>query len=150
MPGLPGEEAGQDSNREEEMNGQYILIGQTPVPCEDLLEWAKEFEGMDRRVRLTRVGPYHVSTVFLGPDHSFGSGPPLLFETMVWIPADYDTEFMGKKWHHGREWTDIQDRCSTWSEAEDQHQRIVDDLKRDNPGDPVEEALEEYQKFEAS
>lgn len=37
-----------------------------------------------KRVALTTVGPYAVSTVWLGADHSFGTGgPPLIFETMV-------------------------------------------------------------------
>lgn len=37
-----------------------------------------------RRVASTDVGPYWVSTVWLGMDHSFGlGGRPILFETMV-------------------------------------------------------------------
>lgn len=66
--------------------GQYILVGQTPVPCDDLMEWALWFEDAQHRVvRLTQVGPWHVSTIFLGLDHRFfGKGPPILFETMVW------------------------------------------------------------------
>ena len=137
------------------MTDKYILIGQTPVPCDDLLDWARQFELCDRRVRLTRVGPCHVSTVFLGLDrnHSrliFGHGEPHLFETMVWIQADYETEIMGKKWHHDRDWMDTQEHCSTWSEAEAQHQRVVDDLKKEHPEDPVEEVLEDHQKVEVS
>lgn len=31
----------------------------------------------------TEVGDATVSTVYLGLDHSFGDGPPLIFETMV-------------------------------------------------------------------
>lgn len=40
-----------------------------------------------KRVALTQVGPYMVSTVWLGLDHSFGAGDPLIFETMV-FPAE--------------------------------------------------------------
>jgi len=29
---------------------------------------------------------FHVSTVWLGLDHSFGYGPPLIFETMIFGP----------------------------------------------------------------
>jgi hypothetical protein len=37
-----------------------------------------------RRVAATEVGEARVSTVFLGLDHNFfGSGPPLLYETLV-------------------------------------------------------------------
>lgn len=42
-----------------------------------------------RRVAETQVGPFWVSTVWLGLDHSFGSGPPLIFETMVFA-GDHD------------------------------------------------------------
>jgi len=37
----------------------------------------------DNRVALDQVGPYQVSTVWLGIDHGFGHGAPLIFETMV-------------------------------------------------------------------
>lgn len=30
-----------------------------------------------------QINDYFVSTVFLGVDHSFGDGPPILWETMV-------------------------------------------------------------------
>jgi hypothetical protein len=36
-----------------------------------------------RRVEFTEVGDHHVSTVWLGLDHNFGGGEPLIFETMV-------------------------------------------------------------------
>lgn len=38
----------------------------------------------DRHVAETTVaGRYWVSTIWLGLDHGFGAGPPLIFETMV-------------------------------------------------------------------
>lgn len=41
-----------------------------------------------KRVELTEVGPYRVSTVWLGLDHRFGrNGPPLIFETTVFTSA---------------------------------------------------------------
>jgi len=67
-------------------NGRYILAGKVPVPCEDLLTWARWIEdhNRDRIVRQEEVGKFFVSTVFLGLDHDFSfEGPPLLFETMV-------------------------------------------------------------------
>lgn len=42
------------------------------------------------RVAETQVGPYWVSTVWLGIDHNFTSAgdPPIIFETMVFAPND--------------------------------------------------------------
>ena len=96
------------------MFGKYILIGQTPVPEPDLLTWAYWMEAEDRRVARTEVGASIISTVFLGLDHGhLFDGPPLLFETMVF--TDGESGYM--------------ERCSTWLEAEAQHQRIVDGVK---------------------
>ena len=65
--------------------GLYILDGKTPVPAVSAIDWGRWFHAAQRRVALTRVGPYCVSTVFLGIDHQWGDGPPLLFETMVYF-----------------------------------------------------------------
>jgi hypothetical protein len=56
-----------------------------PMPCYDALTWARWFENIEnRRVAATEVGPYSVSTVFIGIDHRFGDpGAPLLWETMI-------------------------------------------------------------------
>lgn len=89
------------------MSQYYELIGQTAVPLEgDVLAWAQSFERSDRRVQTTLVLGACVSTIFLGIDHSWGSGPPLLFETMIFWPGE-----------HGYE----QARSSTWKEAEAMH-----------------------------
>jgi hypothetical protein len=90
----------------------YVLIGQTPVPEPDLLTWARTFEHSDRRVALTSVLDLcEVSTIFLGIDYNFDrEGPPILFETMVF-------------WSGERGWEC--DRCSTWTEAERQHARMI-------------------------
>jgi hypothetical protein len=89
--------------------GHYILIGQTPVLEPDLLTWAEWFEHSERHVMETFVGPFRVSTVFLGLDHSFSGGRPILFETMTFL------------FHGGR----FTERCGTWLEAEQQHQAAV-------------------------
>lgn len=47
-----------------------ILKDGIPTPERDPIAWARWFETADRRVALTRVGEYTVSTVFLGLDHS--------------------------------------------------------------------------------
>ncbi len=59
-------------------------------PMASLDEWATAFEGVTRQVASTTLPNGRlVSTVWLGIDHSFGSGPPLIFETMV-FPGDGD------------------------------------------------------------
>lgn len=47
-----------------------------------------------KRVASDHVGPYWVSTVWLGMDHGWGQGPPLIFETMVFA-ADHDERTLG-------------------------------------------------------
>ena len=50
----------------------------------DMLTWASLFEDhANRQIARTVIGDVCVSTVWLGMNHSFGSGPPLIFETMV-------------------------------------------------------------------
>ena len=87
-------------------NGHYILDdNNNAILVHDFLEWARWFEGKDRKVARDEIGSVVVSTVFLGLDHSWAPGPPLLFETMIF----------------GGEHDEYQDRCSTWDEAELMH-----------------------------
>jgi len=84
------------------------------VPCEDLLTWARWFDTADRVVAQTELpNGYFVSTVFLGLDHNFLRGPPLVFETMVFPDGE-------------------QRRYGTWAEAEAGH-AIVVALTEDRP-----------------
>jgi hypothetical protein len=100
------------------MNHRYILDGHTPVRVDDFKTWARAFDEADRRVAKSGdsnafkkgAGKVWVSTVFLGIDHQWGTGPPLLFETMIF----------------GGEHDEWQDRCSTWEEAEAMHQRACE------------------------
>lgn len=72
-------------------HARYILDGKIPVPCEDLLTWARWLEDNTeaRIVRQEDVGPFWVSTVFMGLDHNllFPDSPPDLFETLVFRNA---------------------------------------------------------------
>lgn len=65
---------------------KYILneAGE-PVAVQGLSTWAEWFEssGDQRRVGRDQIGDSLVSTVFLSLDHSFGDGPPILWETLV-------------------------------------------------------------------
>jgi hypothetical protein len=98
------------------MSDKYILIDKEPVVAANLEAWADWFSTNDRRVALTQVGPYRVSTVFLGLDHRFfGDGPPLLFETMSFGPDDNEVSQL---------------RWSTWAEAELGHMEEVERLER--------------------
>lgn len=50
-----------------------------------MVEWSLWFEKQrnERILRRSHLGVYLISTVFLGLDHSFGRGAPILWETMV-------------------------------------------------------------------
>jgi len=93
----------------------FVLDGHEPVPVDDVMTWARWFEANTaaRIVGKTRVGDQEVSTVFLGLDHQYGSGPPLLFETMVFPECD-----------------DCQ-RYSTWDQAVAGHDATVGRLRRE-------------------
>jgi hypothetical protein len=65
------------------MMGYYDQAGR-PI---SLLEWVMLFEDFEgRRVGHDELYGYEVSTVWLGIDYSWGAGPPLIFETMVFGP----------------------------------------------------------------
>ena len=93
------------------------------IPCSGE-EWHTVFLHPKRHVGSTRLKDSLVSTVFLGLDHQYGDGPPLIFETMIF---------------GGRE-DGYQDRCTTRQEAVQMHQkacvlvlrpwilRVMDDL----------------------
>ena len=95
------------------MSDKYILNGHEVVPCSDFMQWAMWFESADRIVAKDTVGDSDISTVFLGLDHSFGEGPPLIFETMV---------FGGKL-------SDKMARYSTWDEAVSGHNTMIERVR---------------------
>jgi len=95
------------------MTGKYILKNREAVVEPDLLKWGRWFEKGDKRVGETMIGDVRVSTVFLGLDHNFGDGPPLLFETMV-FGGELDQEM---------------DRCSTWAESVIMHDNMCKRVK---------------------
>jgi hypothetical protein len=96
----------------------YILMDRLPVAV-DLMTWARAFETRHKtkpdpwRVAHDELPGCHVSTVFLGIDHSFGRGDPVLFETMIFGgPLD------------GYQW-----RYCTYAEAEHGHADAVAQAK---------------------
>lgn len=89
------------------MGQLYILDGKTPVPFFDTTKWGSQ---VDKIIGKDQFGSVSVSTVFLGMDHSFGGGEPVLFETMIF----------------GGEHDQYQERYCTWDEAEKGHQIACD------------------------
>lgn len=95
------------------MSDHYILEGRE-IKKVDLMTWAKWFEENRDKKRVVQddIGDLWVSTTFLGLDHSWGDGPPLLFETMVFRHNSDGTINFNELY---------QDRCSTYAEAEAMH-----------------------------
>ena len=91
----------------------FKLDGTNIVPITENEEAREAFEA-DRQVALTNVSEeVLVSTVFLVYDHNFfDSGPPLVFETMI-FGGEKDGELH---------------RASSWNEAVKQHQTTVNEL----------------------
>jgi len=104
----------------------WILDGHKPVLEPNIIRQELWFRKGDRVVKQEwvfmpdvwywswyRRKRFWVSTVFLSIDHSMGSGPPLLFETMVFLNGG-----------------DVfQDRCTTWEQAETMHEKTVLQVK---------------------
>lgn len=92
---------------------KYILdANDQPVRCDDVIVWGKWFETAERIVKKTvsAADGWRVSTVFLGLDHSFTHGEPVLWETMI---------FGGP--HDG-----FQDRYTSRQDAVAGHERAVE------------------------
>lgn len=103
-------------------DGYYIIggDGRTPEPC-SFDAWCLCEKARKRpHVAKDQIGDVLVSTVFLGMDHAYDGGIPLLFETMV-FGGEHDL------------W---QDRCSTWSGAEEMHAKAVAMVKATKPEEP--------------
>ena len=101
--------------------GYYTLDAEHRIiEATSLRAWARWFEDTTNRVvKQENLGAYFVSTVFLGLDHRFGrGGRPLLFETMVFQRRGHEENL------------NIQERCSTWQEAEAQHARVAAEIKK--------------------
>ena len=82
----------------------YILKDKKIIPV-DLMTWAKWFETDERVIKQTKIGDVKISTIFLGIEHGYEDGKPLLFETMIF----------------GGEHDQYQERFTTWDEAEAGH-----------------------------
>jgi len=119
FPWIKGREVGEGkrqggaaADEEPKMTDTYILDGKNPIPCADFMTRVRWLRTSDGHVAKTDFGDLRVSTIFLGFDRSFGRGPPLLFETMI-FGGSFDQD-------------KYQERCSTWEEAEAQHAEAVE------------------------
>jgi len=68
------------------------------TPFSDTMEWAKMFN--DLKYKIVKQAKLkcgcRVSTIWLGLDHNWGNGPPLIFETMV-FPNEYQERYTTEK-----------------------------------------------------
>jgi hypothetical protein len=66
---------------------KYILNDRgEPEICNDVITWGRWFEANHTQRIVAKdelPNDVRVSTVFLGLDHQFGHGEPLIFETMI-------------------------------------------------------------------
>lgn len=90
----------------------YALVGHEVVQMlfMEVLNYTAEQPHADRIVAKTLVGGTEISTIFMGLDHQYGDGPPLLFETMTFGLDGLDG---------------VEQRYSTWAEAEAGHATTV-------------------------
>jgi hypothetical protein len=95
------------------MSDWYVLDDKHNPVKVDLMTGAKALED-NRRVDETMIGESRISTIFMGLNHAFGGGPPLLFETMIFNgPED-----------------GYQERYYTWDEAKMGHKTAVELVKK--------------------
>ena len=74
------------------MSKFYILSDDgVLLPVSSVIEWARWFETHDRRIAYDKLPTCCISTIFLGLDHGWGEGPPVLWETLV-IGGRHDGE----------------------------------------------------------
>lgn len=101
--------------------GYYDRAG-SPISIDEFVELSRDLNARDRRhVARTRVTDpegreYHVSTVWLGTDHQYvPGGPILIYETMVFGPLP---------------WSESCWRYSSDEEAGRWHQKVVEAIKQ--------------------
>lgn len=115
--------------------GYYLLKGREVVPVDDLRTWALALEQSytdgTHWVGDTTVGPWVVTTIFLGLDFQIGlyarPGAPLVFETMIRTNETFPMkDSFSDRVIERPDWADYQDRCSTYAQAEAMHKAACD------------------------
>lgn len=117
----------------------YILNDKgEPEGIEDIKDWGAWMETSKRSLKVTNVGDYFVSTVFLGLDYSFGdSKKPILFETMVFEHAIRKEKVFGKEMEYHEPLDEYSARYHTKEEALTDHDRIVEAVKNHTNGNSM-------------
>jgi len=96
------------------INDKFKLVGHEVVAVPDVLEWAQWFETAERKVMSTTlIDGSRISTFFLGLNHQWGDGPPVLFETALFSG---EKTFVPLLMCEVRE-SEVVARYSTWGEA---------------------------------
>jgi hypothetical protein len=123
----------------------YFYPDGKPIVSDSLLDdtmiWALLFEETKQRIvgKTTTLYGESLSTVWLGLNHSFGGGPPLIFETMLFAPRTKqikcemkdgvlgispeqkeDEAYIAKRFPHDQ----LQLRYATQREAHDMHETL--------------------------
>jgi hypothetical protein len=77
------------------------------------LEWAAMFEDSRSRIigRSKTLYGEMLSTVWLGLNHQYGDGPPLIFETMLFAPRDRELHRRALRQFAGEERMSEEDRA---------------------------------------
>ncbi len=87
----------------------YTLNGKEVKGCNSMDEYIELQKGKSNSLFRNEIGEVLVSTVFLGLNHRYGEGVPVLFETMIF----------------GGEHDQYQDRYCTYDEAEAGHKKAL-------------------------
>ncbi len=100
------------------MSSYYKLdANKKVIPC-SMIEWSDQYEELSKsgtkHVSDDEIDGKRISTVWLGLDHQWGNGAPILFETMVFDPV-------GKEIYC--------DRYSTWDESVEGHKKAIEWVK---------------------
>lgn len=93
----------------------------SPCTMEEWLE--KSFK--QNHVAYSDLMGYSISTVFLGLNHQYENGPPILFETMIFFSWEKANDIKEPD-----ELDYYQERCSTFDEALVMHNKAVQMVRR--------------------
>lgn len=101
----------------------HEVVGMPSNTSEEIVAWAQAMEATDRKVAVTNlIDGSRVSTVFLGLNHSWGAGPPMLFETALFSSETHYCKFL----HREVQECEVVARYATWGEAEAGHMEWVE------------------------
>jgi hypothetical protein len=109
----------QDTNEKwDEIDGHYFDRAGNAISFRDwarLRQRNRKLDGLTYcRIGVDEIGDYYISTVWIGIDHGFGLGAPLIFETMVFRGEESDLAC---------------ERYSTEEEAIEGHKRMVEQVR---------------------